>query len=338
MGADVFTVSIVTTIGWFLHVAILLPDFYKKGYSFLRKKELITKEKEGKELIYIFISGEMFQLLMYSDRAFVVGKEGMASTFNYASNLFITISSVFIVAMSTVIFPAISKNYEEGNLDYVKELLLTIMLMMAAIFVPYLLVIGVFGKDIIRLIYERNEFSQADTLAVSKMFFLYSLGILGYLAQDLFNKIIYLAGKYKYTVFGTIGVILINLLVNFLISFMPSGQGLGAKEILIALSSALLLTAYAFLVFFALYKTLGKYITKDFIKDLLKVLISGAAALLVYFVFNLFAPGFTHGTITFIVPLMASGVVYVAIAYKSGLIKRLLEKVRKDNDDEETLN
>ena len=92
---SIMTVAIVTTIGWFLHIVIQLPSFYKKGYSFLEKGEKsIPGKGKNPEIVWIFISNMMFQLCVYVDRAFV----GTASTFNYASNLFITISSVFVVA------------------------------------------------------------------------------------------------------------------------------------------------------------------------------------------------------------------------------------------------
>ena len=254
---DIMTVALVTTIGWFLHIVIQLPAFYKKGYSFTEKKEkcIVAKDKSP-EILWIFISNMMFQLCVYIDRAFV----GDAASFNYASNLFITISSVFVVAMSTVVFPSISKNYEEGQLSYVNELVQYIITIMVAIFLPFLLVVGFFGEDVIRLVYERGNFTGEDTLMVSKMFFIYSLGVLGYVSQELFNKILYLAGKYKYTVIGTVLVVAINVILN--VSIGKSGLGEGAffdTAILTALSTAVLLTAYAVAIAIGMKKVIGSY-------------------------------------------------------------------------------
>ena len=110
---SIITVAVVTTIGWFLQVAIQMPAFFKNGYSLTARSQSKGADRAKKhagspELIWIFISNMMFQLCVYIDRAFVSSTEGMASTFNYASNLFITIASVFVVAMSTVVFPSIS--------------------------------------------------------------------------------------------------------------------------------------------------------------------------------------------------------------------------------------
>ena len=186
---SILSVAAVTTFGWFLHIAVQLPAFYKHGYSFAERGGAPASAKnKNPEILWIFLSNMMFQLCIYIDRAFVSSSPGMASTFNYASNLFITISSVFIVAMSTVVFPSISKNYEEGRLDYVKDLVGYIINIMTAIFIPFILVVAFFGSDVIRLIYERGAFTSESTSAVAVIFLMYTLSILGYTTQELFNK------------------------------------------------------------------------------------------------------------------------------------------------------
>jgi len=329
------TVGFVTTIGWFLHIVILLPSFYKKGYSLIRAKaQFDAKGDKNPEIIWIFISNMMFQLCFYADRAFVSGGEGVAATFNYGSNLFVTISSVFVVAMSTVVFPSISKNYEEGHKDYVNELLRYIIKVMAAIFLPILLVVGLFGSDVIRLVYERGEFTAESTRAVSSVFFIYSLGILGYVAQELFNKVLYLAGKYKYSIAGTIGVVALTIVANLLIkTFVPvapmGNMGLSTTSFWIAVSTSVFLTGYAVLVAVGIRKVLGAYWKKELLVDLLKIFVSGGLAAVVYVLFNIFAPGFTHGFLTFTVPLLACAVVYIAALFGTGVLKKLIKKGSK---------
>lgn len=339
-GVSIETVAVVTTIGWFLHIAVQLPAFYKKGYAFLAPRER-TLKKTGKntELLWIFLSNMMFQMCVYIDRAFVSGSEGMPSTFNYASNLFITISSVFAVAMSTVVFPSISKNYEEGQLDYVSELVRYIITIMAAIFLPFLLVVSFFGSDVIRLVYERGEFTAESTKAVAWMFQIYSFGLLGYVAQELFNKVLYLAGKYVYTVLGTLSVIALNVAMNFGARGaypLPQGGGLviGRGAFLIALGTAVLLTLYAVLVAFSLRKVIGAYWKKALLIDLLKIGFAGAAATLCYVAFQAARPDFTHGYLTFLVPLGACGVVYIVAILVTGVWKHLIKRDKKGESEQ----
>ncbi len=334
---SVLWVGVVTTIGWFLHIAILLPAFYKKGYRLWARGTFGKNKKEkSPEILWIFISNMMFQLCFYTDRAFVSGNEGMAATFNYASNLFITVSSVFVVAMSTVVFPAISKNYEEGHTKYVNSLLQYILTIMVAIFLPFLLTVGFFGKDIIRLLYERGSFTAESTLSVSVIFLVYSLGILGYVSQELFNKVLYLAGKYKYSVIGTVAVVFLNALINIAIrALVPEvpfyETGLTAPAFFTAASSSLLLTGYAVLVAIGIRRVVGPYFTKPLLITLAKIFLAGGLAWGTYFVFRLALPALTHGRITFLLPLGASGAVYLIALYLTGVVKQLIQKEKREN-------
>lgn len=326
---SITTVGIVTTVGWFLHIAILLPSFYTKGYRLLAKDTSKFKAKDkNSEIVWIFISNMMFQLCFYIDRAFLSGTEGTIATLSYASDLFVIIASIFVVAMSTVFFPSISKNYEEGNIDYINSTLRYMISVMAAIFIPFLLVMGLFGYNIIDLIY---NFTPQATRAVSTLLFICCLGIFGYITQELFNKILYTAGYYSYCVSGTVGVIILNIISNLLIkTYVPDtaflSTGVTMRTFFIALSSSVLMFLYALLISFAIKKIVGAYWKRDLLIDLLKIIICSAAAFAVYILFRLFAPSLLSGKISFVIPIIACGGVYIAALFATGVLKRLLKK------------
>lgn len=321
---DIVTVSIVTTIGWFLHIAVQLPSFYKKGYTLFRhyKKEKSEKGKNG-ELLWIFISNMMFQVCFMIDKAFVSGESGAASTINYASNLFITIASVFVVAMSNVVFPSISRNYEEGNREYVRTLLQYIITIMFAIFVPFILTVSCFGENIIALLYERGSFTSELTHTTATLFAIYTLGVLGYVCQELFNKILYLDSKYSYTVIGTLCVIALKPVINMLV-----GQN---SVYAVAVSTTALFTLYAINVAFAMIKVTGNYMDKTLGKNIAKILFAGVCALAVFAAFKFVAPTVLNGEITFLLPLMLCGVVYCGLLLVSGIVRIIIKGRNADN-------
>ena len=328
---SIFWVGVATTVGWFSHILIQLPAFYKNGYSFTYRSNKMEKQKKGSvsyEALFIFISNMMFQLSFIIDKAFASGGNGKTATLGYASELFITVSSVFVVAMSTVVFPAISKNYEEGNLDYVKELIQYLFVIMMAIFVPFLLVVSFFGEPIIALLYQRGEFTAESTKMTAQIFLIYSFGIFGYIAQDLFNKVLYLASKYIYTLVGTVVVVGANFTADLLLVRYTS---FGIKEM--ALVTTVLLSFYAVLVAFALYRVVGKYWNKTLMSRLLKILLSGAVAAGTYGVFYLVKPSLLTGRIQFILPLLACGAVYIAMMVATGMLKQLVQKMDRNKEN-----
>lgn len=323
-GVDIVTVGIVTTIGWFLHIAIQLPSFYKKGYRFIvKQKEVKSLSGGNRELIWIFISNMMFQACFMIDKAFVSGDSGAASTINYASNLFITIASVFVVAMSNVVFPSISKNYEEGNIGYVKSLLKNMIIIMLAIFVPFILVTSCFGENIISLLYERGEFTPELARSTGTLFAIYTLGAFGYVCQELFNKILYLDGKYSYTVIGTVVVIALKPLINFIVK--DSGA------VAISLATTALFTLYAVNIAFAICKVTGNYFDKELLKNILKIIFAGACALGVFKLFAIMFPAITSDKLKFLIPLAVCGGVYCGVLLVSGIVKIIIKGRNAEN-------
>lgn len=256
------------------------------------------------------------------DKAFVSGQSGAATTINYASNLFITIASVFVVAMSNVVFPSISKNYEEGNREYVRKLLGYMITIMLSIFIPFILVVSCFGENIIALLYERGSFTPDLTHTTAALFAIYTLGVFGYVCQDLFNKILYLDSKYSYTVIGTVCVIALKPIINIFAD---------GSVYIVAISTTVLFTLYAANIAFAMTKVTGNYLDKTLIKNILKILLGGICALAVFALFKLMLPAYTNGKYTFMAVLALCGAVYCGILLASGIVKTIIQGRNADN-------
>ena len=316
---SITAVSVVTTIGWFLHIVILLPQFIKKGYSlFGRLKSENKSDGKNREILYIFISSMMFQLVFMIDKASVSQDIGSASTVNYASNLFVTIASVFVVAMSRVSYPSICRHFESGDITQVKSIVRYIITVLMAIFVPFILTVTCFGKDIISMLYQRGEFTKemSDTTAI--LFCIYSFGIFGYVCQELFNKILYLDSKYKYTVASAVIVVALKPVIN-LFAVKTGGT------LAVALMTTVMFCMYAVFIFTCVGKTIGKYVNMSLIKNVSKILLSGLLALIVYFAFSLSGLSVFNSNFGFIILLGACGLVYIIALALTGSIKYIIK-------------
>ena len=293
----------------------------------MRQKQKLASGGKNSEIIWIFISNMMFQVCFIIDKAFVSSDTGAASTINYASNLFITIASVFVVAMSNVVFPSISKNYEEGNIEYVKSLLQNMIIIMLSIFVPFILVTSCFGTNVISLLYERGEFTKELAKTTGVLFAVYTLGAFGYVCQELFNKILYLDGKYSYTVIGTIAVIALKPLINI----FAGSYGVVA----IAATTTVLFTIYAVNIALAMKKVTGNYMDRALGINVLKILFAGVCAFVVFTICKIILPALTEDRILFLIPLVLCGVVYCAVLMLSGIAKVILKSKNVQTHSEE---
>lgn len=318
---DIYTTCWITTLGWFLHIVILLPDFYRKGFRFFYRSPeqggTILKER-NLEMLYIFISSMMFQMCFVFDKAAVSHDSGAATTMNYASNFFITIASIFVVAMSNVSFPSISKYYEKGNTSAVRKTTQQLICLLFAVIVPFILVALIFGNDIMSLLYERGKFTSELTRETAVLFVIYTFGIFGYVCQELFNKILYLGSQYRYPVVGSIVIMVLKPIINvFVVDY-------GVEAV--AISTTALFTVYAGLIAVSMTKVTGNYLTGELGKNLLKILAAGLAALAVYGIYCFTGVELLGGKLAFLVPLMICGVVYIAAIAMSGLARVLLPK------------
>lgn len=314
---SITTVSTITTVGWFLHIVILLPCFIKKGFRFVGSLSAASSSKDNnREAVYIFISSMMFQLVFMIDKASVSSDSGAASTVNYASNLFVTIASVFVVAMSNVSYPSICRHFESGDTQMVRKILQYIITVLLAIFVPFILAVSCFGEDIISLLYQRGEFTAEMSRTTATLFCIYTFGIFGYVCQELFNKILYLDGKYVYTVAGTLAAVISKPFVNMIFA--------NGNAELAALSTTVIFALYALCIMLAIKKTVGNYFSKKLAANIGKILLSGAAALAAFELTKGLNLPLAGTKIGFAVSLMICAVVYLAVLAVSGCVKYIV--------------
>jgi putative peptidoglycan lipid II flippase len=318
---DIFAISWITTLGWFLHIIILLPDFYRKGFRFFyRDKEnrsSVSKQK-NLEVLSIFISSIMFQICFMLDKAAVSHITGAGTTINYANTFFVTIASVFVVAMSNSSFPSISKSFENGDQAAVKKTTQQLILLIFAIIVPFLIFAFFYGQDTIALLYERGEFTSELTKETAALFFIYTLGIFGYVCQELFNKFLYLGSRYLLPVAGSIIIILLKWGAN---SFMAEWG-----VIAVSITTTILFTIYAVAIALAMVKVTGNYLSKELGINLLKVLGAGLAATGVCLLARIPALTLHGGKIAFALPMLVCFAVYCTIIWLSGILKIVLPK------------
>ncbi|NLT21202.1 MAG: hypothetical protein GXY16_09430, partial [Syntrophomonadaceae bacterium] len=127
-GDDIVFLSYVTTIGWLLQFLIQVPVLKREKYALPR---FIRHGGQAfvslRQLVPVLLGNSLLQLCLILDRSFATHLgEGSTAALAFGGNLFVTITSVFIVAMSTVVFPRLSKYCLDEDFDSIRALLATI--------------------------------------------------------------------------------------------------------------------------------------------------------------------------------------------------------------------
>ncbi|PKM77552.1 MAG: murein biosynthesis integral membrane protein MurJ [Firmicutes bacterium HGW-Firmicutes-15] len=318
-GEDIIFLGYVTTLGWFLQFLIQVPVLFKEKYQFFFRLDFKNEHTVlmFKQLMPILLGNSILQLCMIIDRSFATHlEEGTTAALGFGSNLFVTITSIFIVAMSTVIFPRLSQYCLDGDNVRIRSLLNNIFKILLFILLPYLVLVLVYNQEIVALVYERGAFTSQSTDMTALAFLGYSFAVVGYACQEIFNRVYYALKKFKVPMLVSMLCIGLKLLLDFWL-FRTSGI------IGISASTAVCLLLYAIIMALLLRREIGNFLNRSsfYFMFQLGLPVAGMVAVILG---SRFLP--LGGKLSFLLPLMASGCVYLLIAYFSNIIQSIFVK------------
>ena len=316
-GDDIILLGYVTTLGWFLQFLIQMPVLFKEKYRFFFKIDFKNEHTVllFKQLGPILLGNSLLQLCLIIDRSFATHLEpGITSALAFGSNLFVTVTSIFIVAMSTVVFPRLSQYCLDGDTEQIRMLLKSIFKILLFILLPYLVLVVFYNQEIIALVYERGAFTDKSTSMTALAFLGYSFAVAGYACQEIFNRVYYALKKFKIPAKVSIVCIGLKLLLDFLL-FRTAGI------VGISVSTAVCLLVYAVIMGTLLHREIGSFLGRDWFYFLVQLGLPVAGMIAVvlggrYMQFD--------GRLTFLLPLLLSGLVYLGISYLSPIRSSIL--------------
>lgn len=319
-GDDLIFLGYITTVGWLLQFLIQLPVIIKEKYHFFWRIDFKDEQIVNlfKQLIPILLGNSVLQLCLIIDRSFATHlDEGTTAALAFGSNLFITVTSVFIVAMSSVVFPKLSKYCLDLDYARIRLLLANIFKILIFILVPYLVLVVTYHQEIIGLVYERGAFTSKSTSMTSMAFLFYSFAVIGYACQEIFNRVYYALKKFKIPMTVSMLCITIKVILD-LILFRSAGI------IGISASTAFCLLLYAIIMSFLVSREIGGFLRRDLYFYGLKLILPVTSMILVILLFKNFISG--GMILSFLLPFALSGCLYLGVAYSIGLNKAFLFK------------
>lgn len=268
---NVIVLSIGSVIAIISQFIILIPFVYKKGYRHNLVFDL--KDKHIKKMAFIVIpvimGASVNQINILVDRTLASQIEvGGISALNYASRLIDFIQGIFVLSISTFIYPIISKMAVQNNIEGLKKSLLDSIGTIILLITPITIGAMVYAEPIIKMLFGRGAFdSQAIALTASSLFF-YSIGIIGFGLREVLSNAFYsLQDTRTPMINATIGVFL-NIILNIILS-----EYLGLGGLALATSISALLTTT--LLILSLRKKIGPFGLRMICSLFFKVLISG---------------------------------------------------------------
>lgn len=276
------TNNIVLVIGSVIATAsqlvLLLPYTFKNGYRY--KFILNFKDEHLRKMVYIalplIIGVSVNQINVLIDRtlASTIAVGGI-SALNYANKLNGFVQGIFVLSISTVMYPLISKMAAKNDIKGLKRTVSEAISGINLLVIPATVGAMIFAEPIVILLFGRGKFDETAVAMTSYALFFYSIGMVGYGLREVLSRAFYSLQDTKTPMINAAIAMGMNIVLNIILSKFLGIGGL-------ALATSISGIFCTFLLFISLRKKIGpfgiKKITISFIKILGTSLIMGLVA------------------------------------------------------------
>lgn len=308
----VLLLAIGNVVAIIVQFLILLYFAYRKGfrYQFIFK----LKDQHIKNMLFlaipVIIGSSVNQINKLVDRTLASQISiGGISALNYANTLNLFVQGVFVVSISTVMYPLISKMASKGNMDGLKKALAQAITGINLLVIPATVGSLFFAEPIVTLLFGRGAFDEQAVAMTSTAFFFYSIGMIGYGLREVLSRAFYSMQDTRTPMVNAAIAMLLNIVLNFILSRYLGIGGLALATSIAALFGTVLL-------YYSLRKKIGpldmKNISMPFVKITLASLVMGGSAKLLYEFLQPFA-GLNLSLIAAI--LFAAGLYFALVSF-----------------------
>lgn len=305
----IYGLSSALLIGWAMQFLILVYPAKKRGFSYSLKAGV--KDEGIKEVVRLALPAllatwvQPINTMVNMNLASGFDNGSGVAVLDYANKLYIIAASAFAMAVTNYIFPKLSQlGIDKDTKEWGKVVGGSIKALLLIV-IPIMLVFLIGGREIIKIVYERGEFGAKSVDLTTNAMFFYSFGMIWYGLQEILNKAFYSVMDTKTPMICAVGGIVTNVALCIVLSQFMGVSGLAlsasvsafiwsifglAKILKIAgrpknlqlpkiIAMGIVFAAVMFAVRFLMLKYVGN---SGFIRSVLTLAASGAAALLAY--------------------------------------------------------
>lgn len=308
---NIFVLAIGSVLAIVSQLMLLIPFVYKKGYR--HKFLLDVKNEYIKSMTYIalpvIVGASVDQINVLVDRTLASSIAiGGITALSYANRLNGFVRGLFVVPISTVMYPTISKMVAEDNIHGMKESVSEAINSISLLVMPTIIGAMIFSEPVVKLLFGRGAFDSHAVSMTSNVLFYYSIGMLGFGLREVLSRAFYSLQDTKTPMINAILAMIMNIVLNLVLSkFM----GLGG----LALATSISAIFCTILLFISFRKRVGsfgmKHITITLIKVLCASLVMGIIAKLSYSILL----KYISANLSLILTIIIGALVYFTLIY-----------------------
>lgn len=332
----IYGLAVAFLFGWLLQAVVQVPALKKKGFRYLPG---LNVGDEGMRKVFMLMLPVMVSTWVQPINLTINSRFGShlyegagVSAIEIATNLYLIIAGVFVLSITNVIFPKLSKLTAGNDEGAFQETLKTTMHGCLFFVLPMSAGLMVVSRPLVEFIYGDGQFDAFAVKITAQALFWVTLGMAGYAMQNILSRAYFAKQQGRGPLVAGGLSILVNLLLCILLVEPMGVAGL-------AIASAASSTVYALLLDLPLERRGEGFLSGAFVAELGKMLLASAvmafsAGNVLMLTANLFSGKF--GLLVSMGAAAGAGVlVYFAAALVLGLsearivrdmIKRLLKR------------
>lgn len=265
---DIIVLAIGSVLAALFQLIFLFPSLFKAKFRYSTTVQFndphIKKMSFVVFPIMIGISIDQINLMIDKTLASTI-VEGGISALTYASRLNDFVQGIFVLSFVTVMFPVISNLVAQKNIADFKNSISGVISSVVIVVVPASVGIMVLSQPIIRLLFGHGNFDEQAIHMTSQALFYYCVGMIGYAIREVLNRTFYSLQDSKTPMFNAALAVVLNIVLNFVLSHYMGLKGL-------ALATSISALFCSFLLALNLRKKIGPFGIKDNVITFLKVI------------------------------------------------------------------
>lgn len=306
---------VASVIAMLTQLLLQLYSAYKIKYSY--KMKIKSKDEYVKNTFYMIIPVILGSMVNKINT--VVDKtlaselvNGSISSLNYSNIINSLILNIFVIGITTVIYPILSKEFMKKNIKSIKIILKKSINIILIVIIPTTIGIMILSKPLIILFYERGAFDSNATKMTSLALVFYSIGLVGISIRNILDKTFYSFKDTKTPMINGILTVVVNIILNLALVRFMAHLGL-------ALATSIAEIFGAMLLIISLRKKIGSFSIKFYSKFLMKLGLSASImGVIVYFTYNsldYMNYNFIFRLITLLIIILIGAIIYIFLCY-----------------------
>ncbi len=260
-------------VGGLLQLALNMVIMYRRGITidFREGFKHPAVKKIGLLLVPRAFGSAIYQVNIFVDTmlaslSWIVGSGGVAALY-YSNRLIQFPLAIFGLALAQAALPKMSHEFAINDMKGLKDTLSFSLRMTFFIMIPASVGLAVLGRPIIKMLFQRGEFTDYSTYITNSALFFYAFGLCAYGGIKLLVTCFYSMHDTMTPVKTALISVILNVVLNLILMWPMKLGGL-------ALATSISATVNFIMLYFILKKRIGRLGTKEIVDSFIRALLA----------------------------------------------------------------